>query len=652
MRLFINGHQIDLYKEAAITYTKQVNSLNDLSSRQSNYTQAFRVPTTEKNRLFFKGLGIVGSKSNIPYQKNDVRLFGENVCIIFKGRVEFKSTELGYTINTYDGNLDFFKVMDNLNFDDIPLPELDHTKDVATIKSNWLDEQAPYEYLIADYNGKTHFSNGNTTYINTDYLVPAVSVKFLWERLFEHFEFTFDGTIFQDEEFKNLYLTFPKGTVSGETGDRCFNLKFPSQTMIAFPLQRDPVNWLFSGMFDYETEIDQGTVVDNTYSSGYYSYKVPESGYYNLEVTGSFHPRAKKGVQGYFFMAFDMDEYPLDQVLGLMRKEWRIAGPGVMPADQNGVFQIDYKKSFSLYAGQTITFVYDKTKDVNSDDTTLDFDFTVSRINQTAIDQFQFFKGLTPKDFYKEILWRFGLTPYPSKDRNHLDFLTWQERINGVIEDWSDKFIKSNGESYVYNGYAKNNYYRFKYNEEGDEFNDGILRIQNENLNEKTDIITSKTYSVEKFPTPFNISGNLQNVPKLELWKKEVKEENGVAEIEYKSRDSRFTFLRKKTLNTPADIGSEQLGVYSNASKVVVAENANYSNQRVIDKRYGPLNSLFYRTLIIKATFDLTEAEYDNFDLKARIFVKQLGGEFIVNKITKPDLRRLRADAELIKINR
>ena len=289
------------------------------------------------------------------------------------------------------------------------------------------------------------------------------------------------------------------------------------------------------------------------------------------------------------------------------------------------------------------------------DYTGINFELKIDKVDQTAIDQTSFFKGLTPKDFYREIMWRFGLTPFPSKDSDHLDFLTYDERINGEVEDWSDYYIGSeeeDSEEYILGDYAKRNYFRFKYNGEEQDFNDGYFDIENENLDDNVNVITSKTYSPNEFPVPFLIGNQNEDIPVLELWEKEVKQEDGETVIEYKARDSRFSFVKERVLNTAVNIGSEQLGETNSATKLRVVENADYSFQKLKEEYYSPMDLLFNRVLVITTKFRLNISKFDSFDLKKRIYVKQKGGEFLVNKMKKSDLTDDITECELIKINR
>jgi len=639
IRLYINEDRIDLNEIATVGYTKQVNDLKDLASKQTNFTKSFKVPRSAGNISFFKGLGITGSTSQLPYQKNTARLFLGNTCIIFSGlAIPLQTNDDSYEIACYDGNIDFFKLLDNVKFEDINLSELSHTKDVTEIKSNWDIGNEFYSYLLADFNGKTHFLSGGTTYISADYLIPSVSIKYLWERIFQTFGFTFSGSVFLEAEFNDTFLTYPKGVVSGGLGEVAFELNFPEQTMydqnIAIPLFRNDI-------FQQSTfEFLHGEVIDNAYNSNIKSWKCTEAGYYNIYVIGKL-----------------VSEVNVSASRLHWGKNLQYTSPSNIQADDLTPFSRNlnneaYSHTQYLNIGDTLAPFYLKTRGTSYINIKYNFTFEISKVAQTSIDQIKFFKGLSPKDFYKEVMWRFGLTPFPSKDKNHIEFLTWEERINAPVQDWSGRFNKSISEKYVYEGYAKNNYFRFKYNGEGDDFNDGVIKIENENLEDRVIVINSKTYSVERLPVEFGINEILRAVPKLELWEKELKEEDGVTTIEYKPRDSRFTFLQSEVINTPANIGSQQLGQFAVTTKVLIAGNFNYSWQDKIEKRYRSIRNLFKNTLIITAEFTLNDAEFNAFDLKPIIYVKQLGGNFLVNKITKPNLESKITQAELIKINK
>lgn len=660
VRFYINDFRVDLYEGQKIGYTKQVNSLSNLASRQTNFSKTFKVPATPKNVKNFKGLGITGSTSNMPYQKNTARLFVGNLCIVTKGWVVYRGKQgKDFNINIYDGNIDFFKQLDNVKFEDIDIPELSHTKDVAEIKDNWENDNDYYKYLLADFNGKTHYEENGTTYINTDYLIPSVKTEFLWERIFQTFGFTFAGTIFSTQDYQDLFLTFPKGVISGATGEKYLSISSTSQD---FPYPDNPGTWPLIHPEDYQMdrieqthEVNAGQLIPNPNNANYLYWEVPENSHYQIDVTGMLTVSIP-GIGG-AWVYLGIDQHNVNQ--GDLSPDPNNQNFYLLATAENGddadlIFP-NGESFVTLYLqeGQTVGLFYEWFRILGGRDYSgANFELNISRIDQTSIDQTEFFKGLTPKDFYREIMWRFGLTPYPSKDADHLDFLTYDERINGEVEDWSGYFVEKKSEEYKYGEYAQRNYFRLKYNEEEEDFNDGYFLIENENLDESKDVIKSKTYSPNQFPVPFLIGTGNQDVPVLELWEKEVKQEDGETVIEYKARDARFSFVKERVSNANVNIGSEQLGETDTANKVRIVENANYSYQKIKEDYYRPIETLFNKSLAIKAIFNLNIFKFDSFDLKPRIYVKQLGGEFLVDKMKKNDLTDDLTECELIKINR
>ncbi|MEO2061931.1 MAG: hypothetical protein ABGW97_03025 [Christiangramia sp.] len=652
IRLFINDFLVDLNPGQKIGYTKQVNTISSMSDRQANMSKSFKVPKTARNIRYFEGLGITGSNTDLPYRKSTARLFVRNLCLIYKGWANFiEVTEDSFEISIYDGNIDFFKLLDNLKFDQIPLPEIEHLKTVDSVSSAWNNIQE-YNYFVADYNGKTFYQNNGQTYLNIDYMVPSVQCKYLWNKIFEYLGFEFEMQAYTDYQFTDNYLTYPKGVRSGEVGEKYFSIDFENQKMISWwPY----VNWLiWPDKFTYETEVLQGQIVSNSQAPDLKLWEVPETGFYELRVTGTLKSKAKKGVPSFFYYGRNLHNVRIQDYHPSLEQ---VRSEGLLIAEGN---EDNFEKVFPLQlnAGDTITFIYDKIKMVQSDNSELNFTADISWIEQTQIGQGDFFKGLSVKDFFKEMLWKFGLTPYTVKDADKIDFLTWDERINGEMEDWSDRFQGKLSEKFVNGSYAKNNYFRFKYSDEAEDFNDGVFIIENENLDEARDLIKSKTYSREKdlfnFPVPSD-SNSTRLVPKLKLWDQELKtDSNGDPVIEYKALDSRYIFVHKITLTkTNTRIGSEQLGVIGSTDKLDFATTrSDDSMQRVIRDYYSPFLTLMHKTKVIKAEFLMNVFEFDAFDLKPRIYVEQLGGEFIVDSLTKNDLSGKFVTAELIKINR
>ena len=177
-----------------------------------------KIPKTPKNIRSLNQLSLVGNNSNLPYEKLKCDLIDaeSGEYLIYRGWAVINSSDNdSYNIAIYDGNIDFFKAIENKKMSSLDLSEITHIRTIDTIKDSILNE-LPYKYIIADFNGAVILDTiGNNYNINADYLIPSVKVSWLWNKIFETYGFQYEGTIFNSIDFQDLWLTYPKGTTIG-----------------------------------------------------------------------------------------------------------------------------------------------------------------------------------------------------------------------------------------------------------------------------------------------------------------------------------------------------------------------------------------------------------------------------------------------------
>ena len=112
--LYINGHLTDLDAGQVIAQTKQVNDLNSLDNRQTNYTNKFKLPKTANNIRIMNFLTLAGNGSNIPYQKNECSLYSDTgECFVYNGWAVVTDDGDSYNAVVYDGIIDLYKEIEN-----------------------------------------------------------------------------------------------------------------------------------------------------------------------------------------------------------------------------------------------------------------------------------------------------------------------------------------------------------------------------------------------------------------------------------------------------------------------------------------------------------------------------------------------------------
>lgn len=621
-KLFIKGVNIPLGLETNIVQTKQVNDLFSLNTRQTNITNSFKIPKTGEVLKAFEFLGVSGNISSIPYTINKASYYSdEGECFIYKGRALI--TESGndyFNCQLIDGNIDIYKAIENKKISELPIEEINHVKTVANIVASW-NEERKYKYIVADYNGKA-FIEG--TKLNADYLIPSVPISYIWEKIFQHYGFTFEGDIFNDVRFRNMYITFPNGIASGTSSTVMFNSDDYYFTNVS------PLTTINGIRLPYMTA--DINLLTSTYNNAHY--EVPEDGTYKVSVSG--------------YLSMDKPFFNLS--LGKNQE-----GQGVM--NTQDIYDFGNIENYTEFSKETtLDLVQGDSINLRIKRVTEAFrfrleeenrlTFNITKVVSENVDFVTAFSELDTKDFFNEIINRFALVPIKDKYSNVYRFYTFDQILSKEnAYDWSNKFDSVTRENYIYGSYAQRNLFRYKYNDLESDYNDGFIDISNANLEAKKDAFVSKIYSPEKVKT--FIFDQPSNVYKI--WEKEVKDDGSV---NYKSLDKRFYFLRsnnvfsdvEKTIKSEYDLTEETFTNYPKESFYEM------DFDTIINNFYRNLGSILNRAVVKNCKFFLNNDIVSNLDFSKIVFVKQLGGWNIINKITNFTGKGI-ANIELIAID-
>lgn len=497
LEIFVNHQRVNLYENEPIKYTFQVNDIAEIKDRQAHFTNTFYLPKTPNNIYLFGGLGIHSDTSKTPYQKLLCTVKYEGFTLIEKGWLNITETEQDYKCYIYLGVINFFKTIENKTLNDVPLTEIEHTKSLTTVLNSYTGH-TPYRYLLADYNGQSHYKDTrnqslNTNIINIDPLVPSVQVSYLWNKIHERYGFSYEGTIFQSQAFTNLWLSYPKS--AGLNDKTQIDTHRTTRPLIApntldflplsagkdnehyeltnLPTKRngggfanapklitgDFIKFKQKGVFSIDLELKT-----TTYASPITLYlckandTAPLKDYELYIVDGLEIPYEKK------------EKYSFDNI----QQKWHI----------EEWIEINSKHTFKLHAEESVHYFFiikqNQSKGQKRSGTSGNFAGGNSQQDDEVPMQTEILNGklhiyhhphaivdfqdqlkqYSVDEFVKEIINRFGLTMFIDENKNHIVYKTLKERLQGEVIDWSHKYIERNKEHYVYNTYARQNWFR------------------------------------------------------------------------------------------------------------------------------------------------------------------------------------------------
>jgi hypothetical protein len=593
MRLIINGFDIELEPNVTIARTLQVNDIGSVATRQASYTNTFSIPRTANNTRAMKMLGIIGNDSNVPYQKNECYLYSDSgESIVYKGWALITSTDKDFKCNVYDGIIDFYKAIENKTLADLDLSSLTHDKTVANVLATF-DLSKPYVYILADYNGKAQHSNK----INTDYLIPSLKVSWIMDRIEDFTGYNFIGEYKTSQDYLNLYLTYPKGTppVLG-------TLIFNSADVVNGQNTITPTNSFIRMKANTQTVLTDLTLDANkTTFTSLKKMSVLATVVVNPNITmvrqngSTYNAYATIGDEGFI----------CDGTTRTIKVN----------------YSLDIGSNFEI--GMNVQF----NTPFDTPPSSINDFYTSCTINKVESVSFETeFGGMQIKQFINELLWKFNLTMFKDNFTNDYTLKTLAEIFETQSIDWSSKFQSLDNEDYIYGSYGQRNWLRHKYNDENSFFNDGHLNVNNQNLPDSKTQIQSVTYSPDFIKS--NNLGFTTNV--YRFWNKEVKD-NGV--VEYKGLANRFYFMRLIIEEGTKDFTSEILSLNSSAASCPIEAFTGLSFRETVDSYYQEMTAILNKSKVLTTTIRLNENDIAKFDFSKPVYLKQLGGSFLVNKI-------------------
>lgn len=643
-RLIINGFEIELQPSKPIARTLQVNDIATLNNRQANFTPTISIPRTAKNVRNFAMLGIIGTNSNIPYQKNECYYYAESgECLIYKGWAVITATANDFKANLYDGNIDLYKAIENETLNALPLDEINHFKTLDNVIDSF-NGLTTYKYILADYNGKALY---DTNKINIDYLVPSVPVSYLWNKIFEYYGFTYSGSVFDTFAFQNLYMTFPKGVLSTIPDVEVYesnDLQFVTNSTY---------DALFGKRSTYLRQITN-TTNDLQQITADIHFEPLTEGLYRIEIGGEIRARRVFRPDIPVYITFVRCEIWLaknaegitnsDDVTLLQLLQTNVGFDGLdtpTVLNINSVISLENNESICIVI-RTKNNTYNLKDVIEVQPITM----SISKVESQTIDFSGAFLDFKTKDFLNEVLTRFSLTPYKDKYSNNYKFLTLNELLQTTnVVDWSDKFHEITNERYTYGSYAQKNDLTYKYNDaEGDYYNGSIL-ISDVNLPDSKTVINSRIYAPEKAKS--NVLPKDTNVYKL--WDKEVKD-NGT--VTYKSLDKRFYFLRADNyiFDSSVTIGSETLASETTIGQAPFESFYKLPFNDIVQDFYLPIYKVLNNAKMVDLSMFLNDTDIVNIDFSKLYWIEQLNRYFILNKVNNYQGKGI-TKCEMIKVD-
>ena len=582
-----------------VTYVKKVSDIGDITKANSSYSWQLTFPKTPNNIKIFQGLGISGSGSRIPYQKITCQILDNGVIIEPNGNLIItESTKKEYKGHVKAGIIDFLQDISNDKISDIiDLSDLGHLNTTTNIINTFYND-LPYKYIVAYYNGQQFPDIGGITNLNPLALSPSINVKYLWDKIFDHYGWTYAGNF----NLSDVWMTYPNAIgFSDEEASTVLQAVYNPEiiTLNSPEVKPTDITVPFIDPDFINRSSPPLSFIFNVVESGWYNIKASLSGIINSLLV--FQPPIPITWNVHVGGQYNPTTYQSGESLDI-----NIFAPALT--------DIYVQVLPSYYPFQSI-FIFDGWMSIET----------------RGIQPIDFSEALIKikvKDFFKEIMFRNALTPFVDVGNKNIVFRTLDERLSAPALDWSKKYAGRDSEKYVYENYAQENLVKHKYNDENQDYADGVIVVDNENQPTEKTLYQSFSYAPEQTFEEIKTNLNTYNVQNFRMFDVEIKiDENGDITAKYKELKDRFYFIKSRDVDEQIYVGTDL------ATKFPLAE---YSEvfANIIDTKFSNIGRVINDAKIVDIDLVLSKMDILNMLFHRLYYFEQEKGYFLLNQLT------------------
>lgn len=313
--IILNGHYLELITDVSMPFTYQIADIKNPSAKNTNFSKTITLPGTAINNQIFGWLWDTNVTVNSSGTVNFTPSFNPNkkadVVILYDGAEVFKGFmkldrikvladyKIEYDVTCFGKLKDLFLELGEKTMADLDLSKYNHPYTYDVQVASWDN----YIYSSGGIGGTIPFNKG-TGYVypmvdyalnnnidwKTEHFFPAVYYKTLIHEIISQAGFEYDGTIFNDNDFKSLVVSYGGGNLklstsqidnrifqASKTSRQSLDVSFNGYVGTGSDRNINPTQISFQNDFT-PPNYDGG----NNYNTSLNSYTVPSNGTYRF----------------------------------------------------------------------------------------------------------------------------------------------------------------------------------------------------------------------------------------------------------------------------------------------------------------------------------------------------------------------------------
>ena len=613
-RITINNEELDLYNKDEVNFNLRINTLGDISTRNSSYSNTINIPRTVKNQRILGYVGVAGNSSNTPYMVNSCSYLRDTTVIIADGFLRvLEATADEYVVVIYDGIIDLKEKIGNASLRELDLEDLNHALTVSNYLGSF-DNTSGYIYGVADYGLSVEDD------ITIEYQSPSIYAHTLWNKIFTEAGLFYTGDFFENNtDFYNYVITPTVGYPVEEATPTITNIGTIDATGTSV-IEDSTSSFQRTAKTDFRA-LNDTTNGDVT---------IDANGDLQVNFTGTIKIRVINNAAN-FFSGIKLQTV---KVNGVVKYSFQVFS---QPDEETYQFSVTNGDILSFEMPTFSEKVADNDWRINvSLNVVLDIDKVIGGFEVVMSD---IVSDIKQTDFIKDMMQRYGLLLRKSSIANTYEFIEIREllkdRFNAV--DYTSKLLRITSEKYD-SGYSQTNDATYKYPSDlSERLYDGELLTNDEGAD-----IRGKL-----FESPFEIPVFLydayttEQIFRIPIW------DNDGTVLDPKDSPAKMMNVSRvnKTINTRYFTPSST-DPYTEDYPFLTLNNVGY--QYFLDTYYTEFGWLLESYKEVEVELNLSNIDISKIDFFKLVYLQQTGRYYYIDSIRTGRVTK----AKLIEISR
>jgi hypothetical protein len=222
-------------------------NVGDLSKRLGSKTNQFTLPPTANNQAIFENANQTLSNTGLPYIMIPCQLLCDGVDMRFAKLILNSSGDYGFKVTLFDTSASFFDLIKGKNLKDLNLRNLNHHWNLDSLPL-FDDYNNPLTYAVTDcqVDSPNDAFPDNSSSIFLGVLLPMVNENYLIEKIVNERGYTLDNKVLNDGYFEDRKPVIPVSVnqnIIDDDHDRYIGLFSLENQLYAPPLNTAPYQW-------------------------------------------------------------------------------------------------------------------------------------------------------------------------------------------------------------------------------------------------------------------------------------------------------------------------------------------------------------------------------------------------------------------------